>query len=44
MTNLAVETDRFLDRRRAVDWYRSNRRRSAEIFGLLSPDAYFDRF
>jgi gamma-glutamyl hercynylcysteine S-oxide synthase len=43
MTNVAVETDRHLDRRRAVDWYRSNRRRSRQIFEMLSPDAYYDR-
>jgi len=43
MPQVEAPTDRFLDRRRAVDWYRSNRRRSAEIFDLLSPDAYYDR-
>jgi ergothioneine biosynthesis protein EgtB len=43
MPQVEAPTDRFLDRRRAVDWYLSNRRRSAEIFDLLSPDAYYDR-
>jgi ergothioneine biosynthesis protein EgtB len=38
-----VATDRFLDRRQAVEWYRANRRRTAQIFDLLEPSAYFDR-
>lgn len=26
-----------------ADWYRRNRERSAQIFGLVDPDAYYDR-
>ena len=43
MTELETLVERFLDRRQAVEWYESNRRRSAEIFGMLAPDAYYDR-
>src|SRR4029453_10073753 len=43
MANVETLTDLALDRRRAIDWYRSNRRRSTGLFDLLSPDAYYDR-
>src|SRR5512138_181671 len=43
MLRTETPTDRFLDRGRAADWYRSNRRRSAEIFDLLAPDVYYQR-
>jgi ergothioneine biosynthesis protein EgtB len=43
MTEIAIATDRFLDRRAAVDWYRANRRRSAELFEIVAPEAHHDR-
>jgi iron(II)-dependent oxidoreductase len=43
MAGVEVATDRLLDRRQAVEWYRANRRRTAGIFDLLEPSAYFDR-
>lgn len=33
----------MLDRGRLVDWYQRNRKRSAELFGLVRPEAYYDR-
>lgn len=32
-----------LDRERLVSWYRRNRRRSAQLFDLVLPEAYHDR-
>jgi iron(II)-dependent oxidoreductase len=43
MLEVETETGRYLDRRAAVDLYRANRRRTAEIFGMLVPEAYHDR-
>jgi ergothioneine biosynthesis protein EgtB len=43
MANVETLTDLALDRRRAIDWYLSNRRRSTALFDLLSPNAYYDR-
>jgi len=43
MPEVETETGRYLDRRAAVDWYRANRRRTAEIFEMLAPEAYHDR-
>ncbi len=33
----------FVDRGASLEWYRRNRRRSAEIFASVRPDAYYDR-
>jgi formylglycine-generating enzyme required for sulfatase activity len=33
----------MLDRARLVDWYRRNRSRSAQLFGLVRDEAYYDR-
>src|SRR5579863_8003632 len=33
----------MLDRGRLVDWYRRNRSRSAQLFGLVRDEAYYDR-
>src|SRR2546430_251725 len=43
MLKVETETGRSLDRRAAVDRYISGRRRTAEIFGMLAPEAYHDR-
>jgi len=43
MAEIAIATDRILDRRSAVDWYRANRRRSAELFEIVAPEAHHDR-
>src|SRR5437773_7819223 len=43
MLKVETETGRSLDRRAAVDRYLSGRRRTAEIFGMLAPEAYHDR-
>src|SRR5947207_1903870 len=43
MLKVETETGRYLDRRAAVDRYLSGRRRTAEIFGMLAPEAYHDR-
>jgi ergothioneine biosynthesis protein EgtB len=40
---LEIPAELFLDRRRAVDRYRSGRQRTAGIFDLLTTDAYYDR-
>ncbi|HEY5425122.1 MAG TPA: SUMF1/EgtB/PvdO family nonheme iron enzyme, partial [Candidatus Tumulicola sp.] len=32
-----------LDRAALIDWYRRNRRRSADIFGLIDPDAFYGK-
>jgi gamma-glutamyl hercynylcysteine S-oxide synthase len=32
-----------LDRAKLLDWYRRNRERTAAIFALVDPDAYYDR-
>ncbi len=43
MLEVETETGRYLDRQAAVDHYLSNRRRTAEIFGMLGPESYHDR-
>ncbi len=43
MGETETAAERFLDRRRAVEWYRANRRRSAELFEIVLPEAYHDR-
>ncbi len=43
MLEVERETDRYLDRRAAVDRYRAGRRRTAEVFGMLAPEAYHER-
>jgi ergothioneine biosynthesis protein EgtB len=43
MPEVEMETGRYLDRRAAADWYRANRRKTAEIFGMLAQEAYHDR-
>jgi ergothioneine biosynthesis protein EgtB len=43
MSGVEIATDRYLDRRRALEWYASNRRRSAGIFEMVAPAAYYDR-
>ena len=43
MTDVETLTDRELDRRHAIEWYLSNRRRTTALFDLLSPDAYYER-
>ena len=37
------ETIERIDRAALLDWYRRNRARSAEVFGLIAPDAFYDR-
>ncbi|MBV8332732.1 MAG: hypothetical protein JO192_08375, partial [Candidatus Eremiobacteraeota bacterium] len=32
-----------IDRTELVDWYRRNRRRSARLFNVILPEAYYDR-
>lgn len=32
-----------LDRGALLDWYRRNRARTAELFGLIAPDAFYER-
>ena len=39
----ATAASSTLDRGRLLDWYRRNRRRSREIFDLLSDDSYYSR-
>jgi iron(II)-dependent oxidoreductase len=36
-------TDTLLLREQAIDWYRRNRARTAQLFDLLVPDAYYDQ-
>ncbi len=43
MLEVERETDRYLDRRAAIDRYRAGRRRTAEVFGMLAPEAYHER-
>ncbi|HUE89343.1 MAG TPA: SUMF1/EgtB/PvdO family nonheme iron enzyme [Vicinamibacterales bacterium] len=38
-----ITSDNRLDRDQALAWYKKNRARSAEIFGLLSDAAYYDQ-
>lgn len=40
-SSLARSTD--VTRRTAVDWYRRNRERTAQLFGLLAPEAYYQQ-
>ncbi len=35
--------DMAVDRRASLEWFRRNRRRTAEIFATVRPDAYYDR-
>lgn len=37
------ETIEKVDREALLDWYRRNRARSAELFGLIAPDAFYER-
>jgi ergothioneine biosynthesis protein EgtB len=43
MASIEIETDRFLDRRAAVNWYHANRRRTAQLFDMVAPEAYYER-
>jgi gamma-glutamyl hercynylcysteine S-oxide synthase len=36
-------TDAAIDRDTAISWYRKNRARTAELFSLLTDDAYYER-
>ena len=38
-----ITSDQGIDRARAIAWYQKNRARTAEIFNLLSDDAYYDQ-
>ncbi len=40
---MSVPTPAATDRQSLLAWYAENRRRSAEIFGLVDPEAYFER-
>ena len=38
-----ITSDQRIDRAQAIAWYKKNRARTAEIFNLLSDDAYYDQ-
>ncbi len=38
-----ITSDQRIDRVQAIAWYKKNRARTAEIFNLLSDDAYYDQ-
>jgi iron(II)-dependent oxidoreductase len=38
-----ITSDQRLDRDQAIAWYKKNRARTAEIFGLLTDTAYYDQ-
>jgi ergothioneine biosynthesis protein EgtB len=40
---LVITSVKLIDRDQAIAWYKKNRARTAEIFGLLTDDAYYDQ-
>jgi gamma-glutamyl hercynylcysteine S-oxide synthase len=38
-----ITTDKGIDSGRAIAWYKKNRARTAQIFGLLTDEAYYDQ-
>jgi len=43
MESVMTGAERYLDRLASVEWYRANRRRTAELFEIVAPEAYYDR-